>query len=167
MEQIVKALVNNLSQQCELHELLHGMAVSINQALREEKLDDVQKHIAQYDDLTGKAEDLEERRLAICDEIALKAGISRRHPNLTHILEKIPANLQSGLEEKRTALKQRAREIANINLSNKIILEQRLSHIAGMFDLIAKHSRPKPAGYQRGGAVDQSPSRITLVNRIA
>lgn len=162
----VDALKEVLTRELTIHEELIETANRLNAALRENRLEEVRDISARYDSCTCRIEHLEQERLAVCDRLAARLGLPDRHVNIRRLLDSLPGEEREGLAKVRDRLKQKLGSLARVNTSNRILMEESLQEISRTVEFMSR-AGGKPAGYRRGGKLDTSVMRRSMINRTA
>lgn len=165
MEKTFEELKSVLDGELEIHTLLVNTAEAFNKAIRENDLEAMQRHTAFHDEKIIMIEKLEEKRIACCKEISQSVGIFSQQLKLASIIEKAPNQMRESLSRVQTALKEKLNYLSNINISNRILLEEALGMIDATFSMF-RQSTKKLSPYGVGGKTTASSGHI-LINRIA
>jgi hypothetical protein len=165
METNVIEMIKILEQELLLHKRLLASAQAMNNAIKNEALEEVRKANKEYDECTCRIEEIEEKRLCLNDAISRHYGL-KPHANLSRLIEAVPAGNRGKLLELRDALRKELIEIHKINESNKILLTESLFVIAKTFEFIAAASE-KFQGYKQLGGKCSSKIDRTIINTIA
>jgi flagellar biosynthesis/type III secretory pathway chaperone len=154
-----------LESELMLHERLLAAARSMNGALKRESIDDVRTSNKEYDECTCHIEAIEEKRLAISDDIARQRGIEP-HANLSRIVESLPVSERGKLSELRLRLRATLSEIQKTNIANRVLLTESLYTITKTFEFIAA-ANEKFKGYKQLGKKYSSTIKRTIINTVA
>jgi flagellar biosynthesis/type III secretory pathway chaperone len=137
----------------------------LNTAIKEKNVDKIQRLTEQFDTLIGQVEVKEVRRLEVCDSITSAYKPENRHMNLLNIITLIHEKERKPFTEIRAALKKKIAELAKINKSNQLLLNESLTAIGRNFELLAE-SQAIPAGYKQTGAMAKQLMRKNIVNHL-
>ena len=154
-----------LESELLLHERLLAAARSMNSAIKRESVDDVRTANKEYDECTCHIEAMEEKRLALSDDIAGQRGIEP-HANLSRIIESLPVSERGILFELRVKLRATLGEIQKTNIANRVLLTESLYTIAKTFEFIAA-ANEKFKGYKQLGKKYSSTIKRTIINTVA
>lgn len=166
MEKLAEDLKNVLEQELKVHEELISTAQSITAAIKQKEVEKVHSLTDRYDSYIGKIEDLEEKRLAVCDALAGLCGKDTRHLTIINVISLVPENRRKALIDIKTALKEKIGILTKLNTMNQILLQEGLQRVAMHFQLLAK-SQTSLGGYKQGGQIDSRPVRQNIVNKTA
>lgn len=165
MEAHISELYELLENERTVHEQLCELARAMNGALKANKAAEVQTISARYDELVCRLEQLEENRVVICDAVAKTLNAGSRHLTLPKVIEALPEERRGAFVELRARLRERMRELARINTSNQVLLNEALTDISRTVEMLAV-SRNTFTPYQRGKK-QQEAARRPLFNRVA
>lgn len=154
--------------ECELneHRVLTETARKMNEALHKRDVGAVRTHSSRYDECTCRIEEMEEKRLEICDALTKLLGHENRHLTLPSIIDRIPTEFRSELTGLRTALKAEIAKLTKLNMSNQVFLEESLITVAQTVKILAA-GRAKTVGYKQGGKPTEDAGNRTIINRTA
>lgn len=168
-ENIVK-MVALLNELLKLHRALYDCACRLNGAIKSKQTAAVHRLVTEYDQAVFAIQELEEKRLVLCDSVGKDLGINSRHCSISAIVtampKAMPAAEQSELLQLRDSLKSVLNELHKINCSNKILLEEELVMIAQTMELVTK-TDTKFCNYRSAGHKAPQPTTRTLFNKIA
>jgi flagellar biosynthesis/type III secretory pathway chaperone len=151
-----------LEKEYQIHDHLCAAAQVMNTALKEGKPAVVQESSFQYDEMVVQLEACEEERLSIGDRLAQELKCAHRHASITQLAAMLPPKDGERLCMVRNKLKQKIKDLATINMSNQILLEEGIYAISKIFDIIRNNMNTKLAGYQPHGAKAR-PDRKSVV----
>lgn len=167
MDEKIKELADILHKQSEFHKGLIIAAKEMNGYIKTKNLEGIQKVIIKYDHLTGQIEDLEQKRLILCDTIAKKKLKENSHLNIKQLINILEnEDEKSILLKKRNNLKEKIDEFSKLNSQNNILLAERIEDIDINIKMIAGHVN-KPAAYGNNGIMDNSKINRHMINRVA
>lgn len=167
MDVKIKELAALLGQQEKLHDELITSANTMNSFIKEKNIEGIRDITSRYDFLTSQVEELERKRLVLCDEIAI-AKLSRKvHLNIKQIIEILNDEEEiSLLQKKRDSLKSKIKEFSLLNSKNDVLIQDRIMDIDGNVKLIANHIN-KAAAYGKQGKMSEGKVNRHMLNRIA
>ena len=165
MEKKTLELTQILEKELFYHERLLAAAQSMNAALKREAVDEVRTANKEYDECTCQIEALEEKRLCVSDEIALRLRLPA-HANLLRVIGALPKEGGARLLELRNRLRSTLGALRKLNASNRILLTESLYTIAKTFEFIAAASE-KVSGYKHQGEKCVSKANRTIINTVA
>ena len=167
MESALVELEEILSREATVHDSLLQTAREFNKALRESDLAAIQQHTNSQDEQTFAIEQLEEQRIECLGTLSQALGLHTAHPGMQTVLEIIPQTWRERLSHIHASLKQKITDLAQINTSNQILIEDALTILNSTFTALRQ---PSEKFSQYGGkgttATGAAPSR-TFINRIA
>lgn len=166
MEQMVTELTSILKDEEHIHEALVRTAQEMNRSLKKKDIEAIPELTARYDDCAAHIEELEEKRLAVCDQIAACTGKPNGHPSLATIASLIPEEKRTPLAKLHESLKTKISELSKLNVSNQILLQESLSGVRMSFEVLTQ-SEKAHAGYRSSGNKEKTPAARHLVNHIA
>lgn len=167
MEVKIKSLIDLLEKQEYLHDDLIASGNLMNSYIKEKNMNGIQEITLRYDHLTNQIEDLENKRLVLCDEIAKEQQSKNSHLNLKQVIELInDKNEKNILEKRRASLKSKIREFSFLNSKNNILIQDRISDIDSNVKLIADQVN-KAAAYGKKGQMSEGKVNRHLLNRVA
>lgn len=167
MDVKIKELAALLEKQENIHDELINSANTMNTYIKDKNIDGIQNIISKYDHLTGQVEELENKRLALCDEITIAKLARKAHLNLKQLLEILDDNEEKVLlQKRRKSLKEKISQFSIINSKNNILIGDRISDIDSNVKLIADHVN-KAAAYGKHGKMSEGKVNRHMLNRIA
>jgi flagellar biosynthesis/type III secretory pathway chaperone len=167
MSAAIDTLMKILDEELQLHSSLLESAAAMNAAIKAGDVAGVQRLSSRYDQMLGRVEQAEERRLSQCDAIAAEHDLAGRHLNVSRIIDLLTdTETKNRLIALRAALKQKVGELAEINCSNRILLEEGLRTVAKTFEMATKAGSP-PAGYEKKGRKDTRTVSRSIINQLA
>lgn len=167
MDVKIKELAGLLEKQEKLHEDLINSANTMNSFIKEKNIEGISEIVSRYDHLTGQVEELENRRLILCDEIAVAKLARKAHLNLKQLLEILKDDEEKSLlQKRRDSLKTKIAEFSLINSKNNVLIQDRILDIDNNVKIIADHVN-KPAAYGKQGKMSEGKVNRHMLNRIA
>jgi flagellar biosynthesis/type III secretory pathway chaperone len=167
MEKAIDELTGILEKEIQLHGNLINTAGCINKSILASDLNLLQQHTNQYDEQIYELEKVEDDRLECCKSLSGLLGFGENHPaKLSRIISKSPVEQKAKLEQVRTVLRKHILELAKVNTSNRILLENSLGIINNEFNMI-RNAVKRPTGYHQKGHTAYSSSSTTFINRVA
>ncbi len=166
IEELTQQLAEALSDEIRVHTELVETAEQMREAIKRKDLHDVQQTTSHYDTRVGRIEDIEERRLAVCDSLCEALGKAKRHLNLSGIIGALPPDTRTSLAQLRSQLKDKISQLSRLNTSNNILLEASLAAVAKSFEVMAR-SHQRLDGYGRTGTPASKTVSRNIVNKIA
>lgn len=167
MDENIKELVDLLQKQEEIHDELISSATIMGNCIKEKNIAGIQEITSRYDHLTGQVENIEIKRLELCDKIALEKLATVAHLNLKGILNILDdKDDKKVLEDKRNSLKKKIETFSKLNMRNNILIEDRIEDIDSNVKIIADQVN-KPAGYGKAGTMSSGKVNKHMLNRIA
>lgn len=167
MEVKIKSLVDLLEKQEYLHNELIASANLMNSYIKEKNMNGIQEITSRYDHLTNQIEDLENKRLILCDEIALEKQSKNSHLNIKQVIELLNDEKdKSILEKRRASLKSKINDFSFLNSKNNILIQDRISDIDSNVKMIADQVN-KAAAYGKKGQMSEGKVNRHILNRIA
>lgn len=125
-----------LAREYEAHEQLLSAATEVNSAIKKNDLAALQKHTSNLDEQVFQIERIEERRVECCGSISQSIGVPAGNVRLATIVEKAPPLLREKLAQLQTALKNALAKIAQLTVSNRVLIEAGLAMVQGQFAII-------------------------------
>ena len=160
-------LADILAKECEVHEHVLQASRLVNSAIKESDLDTLQKHTAYLDSQVFQVGQLEERRKDCCGALARALGIGRPQVRLAALIEKAPAAIAGRLAGLHGSLRGALDKIFQMNVSNRVLLEEGLQLVRGRLELVVQ-SAGHFGGYgQRGGRATSKLPLHPFINRTA
>ncbi len=166
MDKFFEELKIVLSDELKIHSDCVQTATDMNTAIKKKEVEKVQRLTDQFDTLIGQIETIEIRRLELCDSITKALRPEHRHMNLQNIITLVPEKEQESFTEIRSSLKKKITELARINTSNQLLLNESLVAIGMNFKLIAQ-SHHVDTGYKQTGAIQKQPVHRHIINHVA
>ena len=166
MNPLVSELSAVLGKELSIHEQLVAAAADMNVALKAKRTADVARGNAQYDSLCCQLDALEEKRLAVSDNLAAAIGCNHRHATIAQIVARLPADEAAMLLNLRRRLKTALGELSKLNHSNRMLLENGLQVIEKTFEIIINNCR-KTTGYLAQGIQARTSLNTAVINRVA
>lgn len=167
MDVKIQELADILKKQYEIHEELIKAAQNMNSYIKEKNINGIQDIISRYDHFTAQIEELESKRLVLCDEIAIAKLATKSHLNLKQLLEILKdENEKALLNERRDMLKSKIAEFSVLNSKNNILIQDRISDIDSNVKMIADHVN-KAAAYGKHGKMSEGKVSRHMLNRMA
>lgn len=139
-----------LSREYEAHEHLLSAATEVNSAIKKNDLAALRKFTSNLDEKVFQIERIEERRQECCGALSRTIGFPAGNVKLAAIIEKAPPLLKEKLTQLQAALKNALAKIAQLMVSNRILIEEGLAMVQGRFAIIMQ-SGARFAHYQRKG----------------
>jgi hypothetical protein len=133
---VFEELQTILAREYEAHEHLLNAATEVNCAIKKNDLAALQKHTSNLDDKVFQIEQIEERRKECCGAISQTIGFPAGNVRLATIIDKAPPVLREKLAGLQTALKNALAKIAQLTVSNRILIEEGLAMVQGRFAII-------------------------------
>ncbi len=166
METLLKQLQSILDRILLFQDQLLSFAQKMNDAIVGREIDMIQKYTAQYDETTLHVEELEEKRLALCEEIGRQANFAGRSMKMRDIISIASPALRDCFVEQHKKLKEKVCLLTRLNTANKVLLEQNLENVTFNVELRFS-SMNDSGGYKRGGTRETSVHRRNMVNHTA
>lgn len=167
MDVKINELADILKKQSEIHEELISSAQIMNSYIKEKNTDGIQDIVSRYDYFTAQIEELESKRLVLCDEIAIAKLATKSHLNLKQLLDVLKDEDEKNLlNERRNNLKEKIAEFSLINSKNNILIQDRISDIDSNVKMIADHVN-KAAAYGKHGKMSEGKVNRHMLNRMA
>jgi len=167
MENSVEKLTEILEKEVRIHDNLLQTAGSINKSIKDNNTTALNQQTSQYDEQIFQLEKMEEQRIECCGALMHQYGFGDNQPvKLARIIGNTPASRKARLEQVQAALRKRIQELANINTSNRILLEDSLGIIENTFSMIRKAANPV-AGYRQKGIKTYSRTGSSFLNTVA
>ncbi len=139
----LKPLVNILREEKQLHEKMLSSKEEERRYLATGDAHSLIKVTEKIQDLADQIAELEELRTKITNELAEELGIDKTNPTLKDILEKIPPENNSDLEQSGADLRNVVFQLKQSNQSNKILLQNAVATINAE---IAEVIKPEESG---------------------
>jgi hypothetical protein len=156
-----------LERQLELHNQMHGAALDMQNALKAGKTAEVAVNSSRYDACVNQVEELEAKRISMLADIGASLKCPPEQCTVSRIAAVLPAPVAERLSAVRNRLKEKLRDLAGVNLANRIFLEEMLSSIARTFEIIRNNVCVKSAGYSMPGSRQGMSQSMPVINRIA
>jgi flagellar biosynthesis/type III secretory pathway chaperone len=166
MEKESRQLLSILEKQSDLHNDLIKIAENMNKAIKKNDINKIHILTSQFDEYTGQIDQMETKRLELCDKIALISKSKLKHLTLQQIIQLLPGNYVQSFIQIKTELKQKILDLKKINSSNQILLNESLLLIKKDFEFMAK-IKNKLNGYGQNGKIDTKTTQRNIVNHIA
>jgi uncharacterized coiled-coil protein SlyX len=166
METRLDELIRVLEEERRIHEQLLDAARSMNGALRERKHSAIAGCCVRHDTLIFQIEQLEEKRLSLCDALGQSLAIVGGHFNLSDVIAALPADQRMPLVKLQRQLKSLIGELTKVNTSNHILLHDAL---LGIEKAVARAlaARTPVTGYQNIMTKKSPVKPRPIFNRIA
>ncbi|MBN2038265.1 MAG: flagellar export chaperone FlgN [Chitinispirillaceae bacterium] len=148
-----------LTRECDAHEQLLTAATKVNSAIKESDLATLQNHTSHLDAKVAQIEQIELQRTDCCKALSRSLGIDRTPVRLTALIEKAPPRFRDTLSRLHRSLRSVLEKISNINVSNRVLLEEGLELVRGRFSLIATHQE-RFTQYRQGGRISGSKTML-------
>jgi hypothetical protein len=148
-----------LGKEFEAHEQLLTAATQVNSAIKGSDLATLQNRTSHLDTKVALIEQLEEQRADCCRALSRSLGIDRTPVRLKALIEKAPPRFRDTLSRLHASLKSVLEKVSNINVSNRVLLEEGLEIVRGRFSLIATPDE-RFTQYRQGGRVSGSSAML-------
>ena len=166
MENESRELKSILEKQLDLHKDLIRIAGNMNSAIKKNDINEIHALTCKFDEYTGQIDQLETKRLEICDKIAILSKSESKHLNLQQIIQLLPKNSAQSFMRLKIELKQKLLDLKKINSSNQILLNESLLLIKKDFEFMARLQN-KLSGYGQNGKIEVKAVKRSIVNHIA
>ncbi len=166
MNTTVNTIEAILRDELRLHRDLLRAAQDMGEAIKSKEIGAVQSLTGRYDELVGEIEQLEEQRLAACDQFAAEHDLPQRHVSLRMVLSRTASSSRENMRDLQKALKEIINDLTRVNMANRILMEESLRAFSKTVELRATASVRKN-GYGRTGALDTKPIVRPMVNQKA
>ncbi len=166
MNKEIDRLTEILTEELRVQSDLLQSAQKMNDAIKSSDLSLIGNATERYDTLSGQMEDLEERRLGVCREIAALPHVGRHHLTLRDIIGLITGPKKSTLIDLRNTLRKNIMELTRLNTENNILLRESLSAITKSFEVVSVRTSAG-AGYKRSGSAGPTTTVKHLINKTA
>ncbi|MBD3393022.1 MAG: hypothetical protein GF418_13015 [Chitinivibrionales bacterium] len=163
-EELITQLEELLAEELRAHVGLAETGKQMREAITRKDVAAVQQLTGRYDSFVGRVEDLEERRLAICDQLAQAMG--RRHVNIASVIATLPQDKRGALTSMRSALRDKISEVSKANVANRILLEATLHALDKNVEIMVR-SQSKLQGYGQSGAASSQSAPRSILNKMA
>lgn len=164
MEQLYTELERILHNEVEIHAALVETAQAFNKSLRDNNIPEIHSFTQRQDEQICQIEKLEEQRIEYSLLIAKKLGIKTKDPKLANLIEHAPSSLKQHLISLHTTLKKEISDLAKLNVSNQLLLENAMSIINCTFAFI-KQSQKKFQPYGATRKASSTYNAFTMFNR--
>lgn len=166
IQELSEALYKILQEELTVHTQCETIAQLMNDALKTKNCEQVRKLTAQFDAWCANIEELESKRLALCDEIVTIVKPQHQHMNLHTIIRNMPHELHDKFNCLHRDLKKKIQALVKINTVNQILLKESLLLIEKNVQL-RLNTQQCNAGYRNSGNKDSKTVYANIVNRIA
>lgn len=166
MEKKISELKSLLSDELIIYKDVVLTAELINNAIKNKHIENLRKLTGQYDEFIGQIEELEEKRILICDSIMSTTSPKGNHLNLEKVITHLPEDKRKSLLKIRTSLKNELKKLTHINTANQILLSESLEVIDKNF-IIYTQAQNSKNNYQQSGNFKTYAPKNNIVNHIA
>lgn len=159
IEMNYEELESILGKEFEAHKQLLSAATQVNDAIKESDISTLQKRSCHLDNQVSMIEQIEQLRRDCCNALSRALGIERTSVKLATLIEKAPARFREKLSSVHHALKKLIGNIATINVSNRVLLEEGLELVRGRIAIIANPT-DRFAQYRQGGRLKSGNTQL-------
>lgn len=157
MEKRLEELESILSKEIDLHNSLLEVTKEFNAAIKINNIELIRKKTTEQDEHICSIERLEESRNDCCKSILGESDPASGSVKFSHILDTIPASWKNRLSTLHRSLKSIIQELASINTSNRILLEEADRMIGKTLTFFNQSEKPNVSYGQYGRASVKHP----------
>ena len=161
-----EALTTILSDESAVQQNLIAAARAMNEAVRQRNVEQIHACTQAYDTFSGRMEELEIRRMALCRQfsrIRLGSDVVIKLASIESAAEGTVKNL---IAELGSVLRRGVAELTRLATENRILLEAHISGITHNIETLCQ-TQNHLANYRFSGAKDTTPLRRNLLPQTA
>jgi hypothetical protein len=167
MNDRIDELITVLTKEVEAHRLLIAAASGMNAALRKGDLAAVQTAGRQYDECICRIQEMEEKRLELCDGICNRTDTAAGHASLLAAIDAADPGCKNRLIDLRLQLREAVNDLSKVNYSNQVLCQESLVSIAKTFEMMATQETTRYSGYKKQGTRDVVRGSRRIINAVA
>ena len=165
MEERLEELESILSKELDIHNSLLEIGKEFSEAIKENNIELIRKKTTEQDEHICSIERLEEARNDCCRSISGQSGSIWDSVRFSHILDIAPVSWKKRLATLQTSLKSIIQELASINTSNRILLEE-ADRIIGKTLTCFYQSEKASVSYSQYGKASVKHSEFRYYNNV-
>jgi flagellar biosynthesis/type III secretory pathway chaperone len=166
MEKNLEELESIMKQEIDLHNSLLGVAREFNVAIKENDLELIRKKTIEQDEHICTIERLEESRQECCKSLSSQFNITSKAIKLNHIIDFLPPSWKNRLSQVHSSLKSIISELASLNTSNRILLEEADRIIGKTLSYCIKPSKVNNSYSNQGKIPNQKSNDFIFYNNV-
>lgn len=162
----IRLLQDNLAEQTKIYSSLCHLLQSENDYLIQSDVNNINKSASLKEGLLRDAEEKEQLRLKLCEQISAEMRLRSAQPKLLEIATHLPEPYRSRLIQAKSGLENLFVEIKRLNHENELLAQAALQTIGGTIGRIKEELTTKKT-YQAKGQVKDANQIKHLVHREA